>query len=187
MFLNICLHRFIVVVLCTGLLVLTSGSRYLVFAQNADIDIDQALVEARNFVDLAEEALDNIPRDSFDIESILLEAFLDIDELFAWTKENITLVPYQGVLRGPQGVLMDRLGNSLDQALLMADFADGSGFDVRLAHAELDSELANEQFILYKQSSLPTFEPTLEKDNPDAVASIAESVGLSTDDLQKQN
>ncbi len=187
MVLNIWLHRFIVVVLCAGLLVLTSGPRYLVFAQNADkIDIDQALVEARNFVSLAEEALDSIPRDSFDVESILLEAFLDIDELFAWTKENITLVPYQGVLRGSQGVLMDHLGNSLDQALLMADFADGSGFDVRLAHAKLDSELASEQLALYKQFSLPVLEPTIEEDDPDVVARVAEGVGLSTEDLQKQ-
>ena len=58
---------------------------------------------------------------------------------------------------------MDRLGNSLDQALLMADFADGSGFDVRLAHAELDSELASEQLDLYKQFSLPTLELVLEE------------------------
>ncbi len=187
MFLNIWLHRFIVVVLCTGLLVLTSGPRYLVFAQNTDdINIDQALAEARNFVNLAGEALDSLPRDSFDVESILLEAFLDIDELFAWTKENITWVPYQGVLRGPQGVLMDRLGNSLDQALLMADFADGSGFDVRLAHAKLDSEIASEQLAFYKQFSLPILEPTLGEDDLDTVARVAEGVGLSPEDLQKQ-
>ena len=63
MFLNIWLHRFIVFVLCTGLLILTSGPNYLVFAQNADdIDIEQGLIEARNFIDLAGEALDSLPR-----------------------------------------------------------------------------------------------------------------------------
>jgi hypothetical protein len=43
----------------------------------------------------------------------------DPQVLFEWVRDNTWWIPYRGVLRGPAGVLMDRLGNSLDRSLLL--------------------------------------------------------------------
>src|SRR5919106_2013735 len=54
-----------------------------------------------------------------------------------WVRSRTVLVPYRGVLRGPVGVLLDRQGNSLDRALLLATLLERSGHEVRLAQGEL--------------------------------------------------
>ena len=59
-----------------------------------------------------------------------------------WVRTWTAWVPYHGVLRGPTGVLLDRQGNSLDRALLLADLLGRAGHEVRLAHARLDAARA---------------------------------------------
>jgi hypothetical protein len=67
------------------------------------------------------EAVDReIPRDTFDLQAIIDKAGREPAALFKWVQDETSLVPYRGVLRGATGVLMDRLGNSLDRALLLA-------------------------------------------------------------------
>jgi rhodanese-related sulfurtransferase len=56
--------------------------------------------------------------------------------------DQTRLVPYRGALRGAVGVLMDRQGNSLDRALLLAELLRKSGHAVRLARATLTEEQA---------------------------------------------
>ena len=45
---------------------------------------------------------------------------------------------------GPAGVLMDRMGNSLDRSLLLAEVLRRIGATVRLAHGTLDDKKAPE-------------------------------------------
>ena len=59
-----------------------------------------------------------------------------------WVRTWTAWVPYHGVLRGPSGVLLDRQGNSLDRALLLAALLERAGHEVRLAHARLDAARA---------------------------------------------
>ncbi|MEM6663368.1 MAG: hypothetical protein AAF666_14455 [Pseudomonadota bacterium] len=72
------------------------------------------------------------------------------------------LLPYQGVLRGAPGVVRDRQGNSLDQALLMSEMLTFAGFDVRLAQAGLSASAANAL-----AAHVATFQPP---QGPDSVA-----------------
>jgi hypothetical protein len=48
------------------------------------------------------------------------------------------------LLRGAAGVLMDRMGNSLDRSLLLGDLLRSAGYDVRLAHTSLSIRKAEE-------------------------------------------
>ncbi|HEY9507509.1 MAG TPA: hypothetical protein VIQ27_16180, partial [Gemmatimonadales bacterium] len=68
----------------------------------------------------------------------------DPPALLEWVRSQTLWVPYRGVLRGPVGVLLDRQGNGLDRALLLATLLRHAGYEVRLAHAELPAERARE-------------------------------------------
>ena len=83
------------------------------------------------------------PRDHWDPQYIVDEIGIDPGDLFTWVKANVAFVPYLGALRGAEGVLMDRVGNSLDQSLLLASLLAGAGFAVRLKHADLSVEMVD--------------------------------------------
>lgn len=77
------------------------------------------------------------PRDRWDPQYVADTVGIDAGDLFAWLRGSVAWMPYRGALRGAEGVLMDRVGNSLDQALLLAALFGAAGHDVRLARAEL--------------------------------------------------
>jgi hypothetical protein len=78
-------------------------------------------------------------RDRWDPAYIVETVGPDPEKLFAWVRGHVQWVPYHGVLRGPVGVLMDRHGNSIDQALLVAALFKSAGKRVRLAHSKLSA------------------------------------------------
>jgi hypothetical protein len=91
-----------------------------------------------------ESAKKQIPRDTFDPNVIVQSVGSDATNLFAWVRDNTYWVPYRGALRGPIGVLMDRLGNSLDRSLLLAELLRTAGHTIRLAHTTLSDQRARE-------------------------------------------
>jgi hypothetical protein len=95
-----------------------------------------------------EEGERDAPRDRWDPDYVVTTVGRDPQRLFAWVRDNTFWVPYRGELRGPVGVLMDRQGNSLDRAVLLATLLEKAGQTVRLAHGELTQEQA--------QNLLPT-------------------------------
>ena len=91
-----------------------------------------------------EAAEKEIPRDTFDPKAIVDKVGKEPDKLFEWVRDNTYWVPYQGCLRGHVGVLMDRLGSSLDRALLLAELLRLAGHKARLAHANLTEAQAKQ-------------------------------------------
>ncbi|MBD3894792.1 hypothetical protein IEI94_02860 [Halomonas sp. ML-15] len=59
------------------------------------------------------------------------------EALFEWVRDETRWLPYAGELRGAQGVMQDRMGSSLDRALLLAALMEEAGHTVRLARAAL--------------------------------------------------
>ena len=84
-----------------------------------------------------EDGVRDAPRDRWDPAYVVQQIGRDPDSLAAWARESTSWIPYRGVLRGPVGVLMDRQGNSLDRAMLLAALLAEAGHEARLAHAEL--------------------------------------------------
>jgi hypothetical protein len=107
---------------------------------------------------VAERIAKSVPRDHEDPNAILSQTGNDPTKIFSWVKDNTRLVPYSGMLRGASGVLMDRAGNSLDRALLLADLLHRAGVNVRLARASLASPSAQGLAARFAQSS-PKFMP----------------------------
>ena len=85
----------------------------------------------------AEAAHRTTPRETFDVAAVAASAENDPNALLEWVRDRTVWVPYRGALRGPLGVLMDRRGNSLDRATLLAELLRSGGKTVRLARASL--------------------------------------------------
>jgi hypothetical protein len=93
------------------------------------------LAELTRKVEAAERGL---RRDTFDPAAVVREAGNDPAQLLEWVRGHTFWVPYAGCLRGPRGVLMDRLGSDLDRAVLLAELLRAAnGPRVRLARAAL--------------------------------------------------
>jgi len=90
-----------------------------------------------------EAAAKQIPRDTFDMAAVVQKVGRDPVKLFEWVRDETYLVPYRGLLRGHTGVLMDRLGNSLDRAVLLYSMLGSIGQTVRLMTGELTNEQAS--------------------------------------------
>ena len=82
-----------------------------------------------------------IPRDTFDVKAVSEQLGGDPAGAVEWVRNNTAWVPYRGALRGAAGVLMDRVGNSLDRALLLGELLRNGGHTVRLAHAILSEQV----------------------------------------------
>ena len=91
-----------------------------------------------------EASVRDLPRDRFDASAVLASAGREPAKLLQWVRDNTALVPYRGMLRGPVGVLMDRMGNSLDRSLLLAELLRQSGYRARLANTQLSADDARQ-------------------------------------------
>lgn len=92
-----------------------------------------------------ESALAELPQDHIDLSAALAlmtggddGASPDVATVFAWVRDETGYVPYRGALRGPAGVLMDRVGNALDRATLLRAMLGAAGYDTVLVHGTLD-------------------------------------------------
>jgi hypothetical protein len=100
------------------------------------------LAQVQNSLRAMEDALKQLPRDTFDVQAIVTETGNDPARILQWVRDHTSWAPYRGLLREDIGVLMDRTGNSLDRAYLLASLLKAAGREARLAHAQLDAHLA---------------------------------------------
>ena len=117
--------------------------------------IETTLERLKNAFSALEEAARKIPRESFDPEAIIQKIGTDGVRLFEWVRDETFLIPYQGSLRGPRGVLMDRKGNSLDRSLLLCDLLLRTGQKARLATRYL-SEDEMTRLLKMKETAAPS-------------------------------
>ncbi len=108
-----------------------------------DLEASKRSIEAleRTFLEM-ERVKPQIPRVTFDPAAIVQQVGKDPAALFEWVRDKTFWIGYRGALRGAQGVLMDRLGNSLDRSLLLCALLRAAGHDARLAHGSLTLEQA---------------------------------------------
>lgn len=129
----------------------------------------------------------DIPRDSFDPQAVLETVGRDPQALAEWVRKNTTWAPYQGALRGPAGVLMDRLGNSLDRALLLAVVLKLAGHEARLASAELPAQTAQQLLPTLRQRLIDAPKANAPaKGLADQLEQLAQRTGLNVTSLRDQ-
>ncbi|MDH4219259.1 MAG: hypothetical protein OEY18_02160 [Candidatus Aminicenantes bacterium] len=93
-----------------------------------------------------QETMETVPKDTFDLKDVVNKVGHDPVRLFEWVSDVTQLIPYQGSLKGPIGVLMDRQGNSLDRALLLYELLRLAGHRVQLVQGELSDAEAEQVF-----------------------------------------
>ena len=70
-------------------------------AQRAPVDLEEIERSLNQTFRNARAALKNISRTSFDVRAVVTDVGREADALFAWVRDNTSLVPYRGALRGP--------------------------------------------------------------------------------------
>lgn len=117
------------------------------------LDRKQAAEAVNRLLKVLEAADKEVPRETFDPRAVIDQVGREPAKLFEWVRDNTHWVPYHGALRGPRGVLMDRVGSSLDRALLLAELLRGAGHAARLSRTTLTEEQATD--LLAKARPLP--------------------------------
>lgn len=108
----------------------------------ADLDASALAAILEDMATALDAQAASLPQTGSDPAAVLAEAGTSIAALTGWVGREVALVPYRGTLRGARGALMDRHGNSLDRALLLAGLLTSAGHEVRLAHTLLEMPAA---------------------------------------------
>lgn len=78
---------------------------------------------------------------TFDVDALALDlAFAEPEEIVDYVAGEIAFEAYAGLLRGPQGTLVARAGNALDQSVLLARLLTDAGYEARVALATLGDD-----------------------------------------------
>src|SRR5947209_2481232 len=123
---------------------IVAGCTASVLPARADGVADQS-ARLTKALDGLSSALSSLHRESFDTDAVIELAGRDPEKLYVWVCGHTRFVPYAGALRGPRGVLMDEVGSDPDRALLLAQLLISSGFEVRLARAQLTEDEARQR------------------------------------------
>lgn len=126
--------RFVSAVCCGTLIALPLQNGYVASAAP-----DPATTLA-NSLRALQDGENTAPRDHWDPKYVEAQLGNDPARTFAWVRDRTYWIPYHGILRGPVGVLMDRQGDSLDRALLLATMLKDEGQTVRLAHRTIAAD-----------------------------------------------
>ena len=133
-------------------------------------------------LEVVRELRQQAPRDRFDPAAIVAQVGTDPAALFAWVASETEFVPYQGALRGPVGVLMDRRGNSLDRALLLDALLKAAGHSTRMVRATLDESTALGLVEALEPAGVP-LEPTQPSD--ELLETLSARLGVAADELRE--
>jgi hypothetical protein len=126
--------------------------------------------------------LSAVDRTRFQTPAVVEQVGKDPAKLLQWVRSNTQYIPYRGCLRGPAGVLMDRMGNSLDRALLLAKLMQEAGVTARLAHGTLDAT-ATEAVSRSTSTTQPA--PVAPSTNDEQlIQQIASASGTSVDQIR---
>lgn len=98
---------------------------------------NEALDRLDEFMFLVEDLRAEIDRTQFDLNELSFALDVDAEPRVAFVRDEIAFEQYRGTLRGAQGTLMSRAGNTLDQAILLATLLGDAGYQTRIVRGEL--------------------------------------------------
>ncbi|HRC54569.1 MAG TPA: hypothetical protein PKU97_01540 [Kofleriaceae bacterium] len=132
---------------------------------------------AGKVVDRLAESMRSASREAWDPSTVIAIAGEERGGLFKWVRDQTALVPYHGALRGAVGVMMDRLGNSLDRALLLAELLKQTGLGVRLAHATLPADVVQKLATSWSARPRPAL-PAINSSSAPVIEQLVQDFGV---------
>ena len=115
-------------------------------------EAEATIAEIKDIAADAEAVLASFSSPYLDREPVLEAADFELERISQWVQTETRWVPYDGILRGSAGVLMDRRGNSADRSVLLATLLEDAGFETRLVRTTLSAEEAEALQTRYLQS-----------------------------------
>jgi len=146
-------------------------------APAAATDLQTRAGRAAKLIDTVVELTRDVPRDAWNPRAVFEAVGGDRTALFLWVRDRTALVPYRGSLRGPVGVVMDRVGNSLDRALLLADLLKRAGKAVRLVNGTLDDAAVARLAASWSARPRPAL-PDTRLDDTALIARLVKDLGI---------
>ncbi len=133
-------NHFVSALAVAGLCLISQGA--LPQSGNAVVSGDQIdFVAIQSGIDEMTVALEktraDINRSSFEPSALVEHLEFEAEPAIAFVRDSIVYQPYPGALRGVAGSLRAGAGNSLDQAILLANLLKSTGLDARIARATL--------------------------------------------------
>ncbi len=119
-------------------------------ATAADGDAADLLKQAQATLRILNRVSESLPREPLEPSDLVERVGKEPEQLTTWVADSIGWLPYQGALRGPRGVLIERRANSLDRSLLLAEALQHAGHEVRLAHATLEADIATKLYAVVR-------------------------------------
>ena len=92
-------------------------------------------------MDAASETVDSLPADQWQVDA-LAKTLSDPTSAFELVRDSMGFDAYPGVLRGADGTLAARAGNSYDRALLLQALLGAQGLTTRFAFGQLSPDVA---------------------------------------------
>lgn len=117
--------------------------------------------DINNFYDFISLLRSGIDRKQFELDALLDSLDYDHEKVIEFVENEIVFEPYVGLLRGAQGTLVSRAGNSLDQSVLLASLLKDTGEEARIVKTTLTQEAAEEllrETSLNERQELPAFD-----------------------------
>lgn len=128
----------------------------------SDAEAKALIEEIEHAAEWAEQSLQQLKSDHLDRQVLLDHLDYDPEAIETWVAEQTQWVPYLGRLRGANGVLMDRRGNSLDRSLLLSALLEDAGLETRLVRTELSEESAESLLAKHAGGAVRGVGPELE-------------------------
>jgi len=118
------------------------GSRVVAQETLNEVEADELIEEIKRAAAEAQGVLEDRMSDHLFTDPVLDASAYEAELLLEWVIARTRWTPYEGILRGSDGVLMDRRGNTLDRALLLTRLLEDAGYETRLARTRLSRESA---------------------------------------------
>lgn len=109
-----------------------------------DQEYKAAVARLDDFMSMLSQLRTYIDRSQFETEALLEKLNFDADEIIEFVTKEIHFEQYPGLLRGVQGTLMSRAGNSLDQAVLLAALLNDAGYEASIKRSTLTDHQAGD-------------------------------------------
>lgn len=127
-----------------------------------------------------------IDQSKFDVFAKAQAIGADLDQLFAFVRDEVRFEPYWGVLRGATGTLTGMAGNSFDQSVLLAELLRQHSFTVRFAVGEINQSQVESllKSFVGRQLAKPRTSTSRVQDDWQAVANLLDFTEDETSEIK---
>ncbi|MEM7000314.1 MAG: hypothetical protein AAF529_05965 [Pseudomonadota bacterium] len=94
-------------------------------------------IQLEKFRDQAFAIADELATEHHDLDALVEHLDFDPQRAFVYVRDEVTLLPYAGLLRGWQGALDAKAGGNLERAVLLGQLIEQMGYEARLVRGQL--------------------------------------------------